>query len=158
MEEFIQEFKRAARGSGYKERPLVEEFKRGINGTICYRLMKIEQQPTLIKQQYNRVVVLDRNWRESKREEERLRRQQEQRPQVLRANITQVLRQVIIWPQVWPRKQKVFQQQALARSTPMEGVKRTNAAIIHLKPANRIYTSTRPIYHECGQREKLLQL
>jgi len=79
-----------------------------------------------------------------------LRRQQEQRPQVLRANITQVLRQVIIWPQVWPRKQKVFQQQALARSTPMEGVERTNAAIIHLKTANRIYTSTRPIYHECG--------
>ena len=42
MEEFIQEFKRAARGSGYKERPLVEEFKRGINRTIYCRLMKIE--------------------------------------------------------------------------------------------------------------------
>ena len=27
MEEFVQEFKRAARGSGYEERPLVEEFK-----------------------------------------------------------------------------------------------------------------------------------
>ena len=27
MEEFVQEFKRAARGSGYKGRPLVEEFK-----------------------------------------------------------------------------------------------------------------------------------
>ena len=27
MEEFIQEFKRAARGSGYKGRPLVKEFK-----------------------------------------------------------------------------------------------------------------------------------
>ena len=34
MEEFIQEFKRAARGSGYEGRPLVEEFKRGINGGI----------------------------------------------------------------------------------------------------------------------------
>ena len=34
MEEFVQEFKRAARGSGYKRRPLVEEFKRGINGGI----------------------------------------------------------------------------------------------------------------------------
>jgi len=32
MEEFVQEFKRAARGSGYEGRPLVEEFKRGING------------------------------------------------------------------------------------------------------------------------------
>jgi len=27
MEEFVQEFKRAARGSGYKGWPLVEEFK-----------------------------------------------------------------------------------------------------------------------------------
>jgi len=34
MEEFVQEFKRKARESGYEERPLVEEFKRGINGGI----------------------------------------------------------------------------------------------------------------------------
>ena len=34
MEEFIQEFKRVARESGYKERLLVEEFKRGINTMI----------------------------------------------------------------------------------------------------------------------------
>ena len=35
MKEFVQEFKRAARGSRYKGRPLVEKFKRGINTTIC---------------------------------------------------------------------------------------------------------------------------
>ena len=34
MEEFVQEFRRAARGSGYKKRPLVEESKRSINGII----------------------------------------------------------------------------------------------------------------------------
>jgi len=34
MEEFIQKFKRAARGSGYEGRPLVEEFKQGMNGAI----------------------------------------------------------------------------------------------------------------------------
>jgi len=34
MEEFVQEFKRAARGNGYEGRPLVEEFKRRINGGI----------------------------------------------------------------------------------------------------------------------------
>ena len=34
MKEFIQEFQRAVRGSMYEERPLVEEFKRGMNGTI----------------------------------------------------------------------------------------------------------------------------
>ena len=30
MEEFVQEFRRAVRGSRYKKRPLVEELKRGI--------------------------------------------------------------------------------------------------------------------------------
>ena len=34
MEEFIQEFKRVARGNKYKGKPLVEEFKKGINATI----------------------------------------------------------------------------------------------------------------------------
>jgi len=40
MEEFIQEFRRTARGSRYEKRPLVEEFKREINRTIYRRLMK----------------------------------------------------------------------------------------------------------------------
>jgi len=35
MEEFVQKFRRAARGSRYERRPLVEEFKRGMNGVIC---------------------------------------------------------------------------------------------------------------------------
>ena len=34
MKEFVQEFRRVARDSGYKERLLIEEFKRGINATI----------------------------------------------------------------------------------------------------------------------------
>ena len=35
MEEFVQEFRRAVRESGYKGRPLVEEFKKVINAMIC---------------------------------------------------------------------------------------------------------------------------
>ena len=35
MEEFVQEFRRVVRGSGYKGRLLVEKFKRGINSMIC---------------------------------------------------------------------------------------------------------------------------
>ena len=35
MKEFIQEFRRVARESRYEKRPLVEEFKRGINTMIC---------------------------------------------------------------------------------------------------------------------------
>ena len=34
MEEFIQEFRRMARKSEYEKRPLIEKFKRRINGTI----------------------------------------------------------------------------------------------------------------------------
>ena len=34
IEEFVQEFRRAARESRYEERPLVEEFKRGMNRII----------------------------------------------------------------------------------------------------------------------------
>jgi len=50
MEEFIQEFKRAARGSGYERRPLVEEFKRGINREIRKKLMEVENLLASIEQ------------------------------------------------------------------------------------------------------------
>jgi len=77
MEEFVQEFKRAARGSGYEERPLVEEFKRGMNGGIRRKLMEAENPPTSIENWYRRATVLDRNWRESRREEERMKERKE---------------------------------------------------------------------------------
>ena len=73
IEEFVQEFKRAARGSGYKGRSLVEEFKRGMNKEIRRKLMEVENPPASIEQWYKRATTLDRNWRESRREEERLR-------------------------------------------------------------------------------------
>jgi len=78
MEEFVQEFKRAARGSGYEGRLLVEEFKRGMNGGIRRKLMEAENLPASIEQWYRRATALDRNWRESRREEERLRGKKEQ--------------------------------------------------------------------------------
>ena len=76
MEEFVQEFKRAARGSGYEGRLLVEKFKRGMNGGIRRKLMEAESPPTSIEQWYKRATALDRNWRESRREEERLRKKE----------------------------------------------------------------------------------
>ena len=42
MEEFLQEFRRAARNSRYKRRLLVEEFKREMNGAIRQNLMEVE--------------------------------------------------------------------------------------------------------------------
>ena len=77
MEEFVQEFKRAARGSGYEGRLLMEEFKRGINGGIRRKLMETENLPASIEQWYKRATALDRNWRKNKRKEERLRGKKE---------------------------------------------------------------------------------
>jgi len=50
MEEFVQIFKRVARRSGYEGRPLVEEFKRGINGGIQRKLMEVENPLASIEQ------------------------------------------------------------------------------------------------------------
>ena len=77
IEEFIQEFKRAARESGSEGRPLVEEFRRGMNRGIRKKLMKSENPLGSIEQWYKRATVLDQNWRESRREEERLRGKRE---------------------------------------------------------------------------------
>jgi len=49
IEKFVQEFKRVARGSGYKKQPLIEKFKRGINGVIKRRLMEAKNQPGSIE-------------------------------------------------------------------------------------------------------------
>jgi len=77
MEEFVQEFKQAARGSGYEGQPLIEEFKRGMNGGIWRKLMESENPPTSIELWYRRATALDRNWRESRREKERLQGKKE---------------------------------------------------------------------------------
>ena len=123
MEEFVQEFKRAARGSGYEGRPLVEEFKRWMNGGIQRKLMEAENPPASIEQWYRRATALDRNWRESRKEEERLRKKkgggmqkQEQRTSLPR-------------PLVWQRRQPL-PQQATIEPAPMEGVERTNAVVV----------------------------
>jgi len=119
MEEFVQEFKRAARGSGYEGRPLVEEFKRGINGGIRRKLMEAENPPTSIENWYRRATALDRNWRESRREEERLKKKEGGK---------QEQRQILPRPLVWQRRQ--MPQQATTGPAPMEGVERTNAVVV----------------------------
>jgi len=49
IEEFIQDFKRVARGSGYEECLLIKEFKWGINGSIRRKLIGVENQPATIE-------------------------------------------------------------------------------------------------------------
>ena len=125
MEEFVQKFKWAARGSRYKGRPLIEEFKRGMNGGIRRKLMEAENPPASIEQWYRRAMALDRNWRESKREEKRLRGKKET---VGRAP-KQEQRQIMLRPLVWQRRQQLLQQ-ATTGPAPMEGVERMNAVVV----------------------------
>jgi len=61
MKEFIQEFQRAARGSRYKGRPLVEEFKRGMSGMIRRKLMETERPPTSKEQWHICTTNFDRH-------------------------------------------------------------------------------------------------
>ena len=122
MEEFVQEFKRAARGSGYEGRPLVEEFKRGINGGIQRKLIEAENPPTSIEQWYQRATALNRNWRESRREEERLKKKEV-------GGGKQEQRQILPRPLVWQRRQPL-PQQATTGPAPMEGIERTNAVVV----------------------------
>ena len=120
MEKFIQEFKRAMRGSEYEGRPLVEEFKRGINGRIRRKLMEAENSPASIEQWYRRATALDRNWRESKREQERLRGKKEMGGGAPKQEQR---------PLVWQRRQ-VPLQQVTTGPVPMEGVKRMNMVVV----------------------------
>ena len=46
--EYMQEFKKVARGSGYKKRPFIEEFKQGLNRAIRRKLAEAEEPPTTI--------------------------------------------------------------------------------------------------------------
>jgi len=73
-DEYVQEFKKVTRGSGYKERPLIEEFKRGLNGSIRRKLAEVEELPTTIGEWQERAVRLNRNQRQSRIEEKMLGR------------------------------------------------------------------------------------
>ena len=123
MEEFVQEFKWAARGSGYEGWLLIEEFKRGINGGIWRKLMESENPPTSIELWYRRATALDRNWRESRREEERLRKKE------VGGGGPKQERQSLPRPLVWQRRQPL-PQQATTGPAPMEGVERMSAVVV----------------------------
>ena len=58
---YVQEFKKVARGSSYEGRPLIKEFKRGLNGSIRRKLAEVEEPPTTIKEWQERAVRLNRN-------------------------------------------------------------------------------------------------
>ena len=130
IEEFVQDFKRVARESSYEGCPLIKEFKQDMNGSIRRKLMEAENQPGSIEQWFSRVIVLDRNWKESRREEKRLRGKKENNGALTpRSNNQKAYKQILPQPQVWLRRQKMPQQRAPAGPALMEGVERTNTVM-----------------------------
>jgi len=100
-----------------------------MNRAIRRKLMKAEHQPGTMEQWYERATALDRNWRESRREEERLRGQREQRGTAPRQ---QEQKQTMPWPLVWQRRQ-MPSQQATTEPAPIERVERTNMIMVQLQ-------------------------
>jgi len=73
-DEYVQKFTKVARGSGYEGRPLIKEFKRGLNRAIRRKLAEAEEPQTTIGEWQERAVRLDRNQRQSRAEERMLER------------------------------------------------------------------------------------
>ena len=84
--------------------------------------MEAENPPAFIEQWYRRAIALDRNWRESRREEEKLRKKEV-------GGGKQEQRQSLPRPLVWQRRQPL-PQQATMGPAPMEGVERTNVVVV----------------------------
>jgi len=68
-DKYVQEFRRATRGSGYERRALIDEFKRGLNRAIKRKLAEAESPPSTITEWQEMAVKLDRNTRQSRAED-----------------------------------------------------------------------------------------
>ena len=71
---------------------------------------------------------MDRNWRESRKEEERLREKQEKKTSTFWQPQAPTNRESKI--QVWPKRQEMQQQRAPIGPVLMEGIERTNAVVV----------------------------
>ena len=87
--------------------------------------MEVENPLASIEQWYRRATALDRNWRESRREEERLKEKKETGGGAPKQEQWQVLPQPLMW-----QRRQMPPQQATTGPTLMEGVERTNAIVV----------------------------
>ena len=86
--------------------------------------MEVENPLSSIENWYRRATALDRNWRESRKEEERLRGKKE-----TGGGGQKQEKQNLPRPLVWQRRQPL-PQQVTTGPTPMEGVERTNVVVL----------------------------
>ena len=49
-DEYVQEFKKVTRGSGYERWPLIKEFKRGLSRTLKRKLAEVKTPPSTIEE------------------------------------------------------------------------------------------------------------
>ena len=86
--------------------------------------METENQSASIEQWYKRATALNRNWRESRQKEKRLREKK-------KMGRGQKQEQKTILPRllVWQRRQMPSQQATIGPAL-MEGVERTNAIVV----------------------------
>ena len=133
IEEFVQKFKRVAKSSGYKRRPLIEEFKQEMNKVIKKKLIEAKIFLRSIEQWYKRVTNLGRYQKESRIKKKRLRERGKTETSIPRqnivTNITGTQRQQLPQSQIWPRKQRI-QQQVPVGPTIIEEIEKTNAVIV----------------------------
>ena len=59
--------------------------------------MEVENPPASIEQWYKRATALDRNWRESRKKEERLRRKKEMMGDAPKQKQRQIMPQPLVW-------------------------------------------------------------
>ena len=115
--------------------------------------MEAENQPATIEHWFKRAITLDRNWRESKREEERLRGKKETNgAPTPRLNQQGAPGQLLPQPQVWPRRQETPQQRLPTGHAPMEGVERTNAVMVNPQQRAR-FPQRNPYAMDVDRRE-----
>jgi len=57
-DEYVQDFKKIAKGSGYEGQSLIEEFKRGLNGAIRKKLAEAEELLITIEEWQERAIRL----------------------------------------------------------------------------------------------------
>ena len=85
--------------------------------------MEMENLPVSIEQWYRRATALDRNWKESRREKERLRKKE------VGGGGQKQERQSLPQPLVWQKRQPLPQQVTI-EPAPIEGIKRTNVVVV----------------------------
>jgi len=73
-DEYVQEFKKIVRGSGYERWPLIEEFKRGLSKVLRRKLAEAENSSSTIEKWQERAIRLDRNQRQSREKKRVLER------------------------------------------------------------------------------------